>query len=157
MPTACDAATCTCGQADTPCVIECSDKDCSQECDGAGVACAVKCSGGGCAQECDGGASCVLTCDGGGCTQTCEGDASYCTATCTGGSCTGSGTGGTGGSGGSGGQCTDGELCCIEVCASDHDLAEPLRQVCLNEYNNCVDLGGMEAECKVAAEETCTL
>jgi hypothetical protein len=67
------------------------------------------------------------------------------------------GAGGTGGSGGSGGQCTNGELCCIEVCASDHDLAEPLRQVCLNEYNNCIDLGNTEAQCKGPAEETCTL
>ena len=122
VPSTCDDATCRCGQADSPCAIECSAGDCSQECDGQGVVCAVKCTGADCNQECDGGARCAFTCEGGGCTQECEGDAAYCQTSCSGGNCTGSGAGGTGGSGGSAGSGgSDGSVCpadADELCAN---------------------------------------
>ena len=69
----------------------------------------------------------------------------------------GSGTAGTGGSGtaGTGGapECTDGELCCLEVCL----INDVLYGNCLREYDSCIDLGGEVSTCEAAAEETCTI
>ena len=66
------------------------------------------------------------------------------------------GTGGTGGTGGgtagSGGTAgTPADLCNFGACLT----SESFKNICLNEYNNCVDLGGDPSTCKVAAEETC--
>ena len=64
------------------------------------------------------------------------------------------GVGGAGGVGGVGGTCTEGELCCIELCVTN----ESFRAVCLNEYNGCIDLGQLtEPECRAFAQETCTI
>jgi hypothetical protein len=68
----------------------------------------------------------------------------------------GNGTGGNGGdagNGGNGGECMDGDLCCIELCTTN----ENFRTVCLDEYNDCVGMDGDPGQCKVAAEETCTI
>ena len=69
------------------------------------------------------------------------------------------GTAGMGGDGGTGGSgaCTEGELCCIELCFVG-DLTEELRGVCLDEYSDCLALGELtDAECEALAEETCTI
>ena len=80
-----------------------------------------------------------------------------------GGSGASGGTGGMAGTGGSagmagmggmsGGDCTEGELCCIEVCIG----SEVFRNVCLDEYDDCIALGELsEEECRAFATETCT-
>jgi hypothetical protein len=70
----------------------------------------------------------------------------------------GSGTAGTGGSGtaGSGGS-VDPNLCNLEVCALDTDVGRTAKEVCLDEYNDCVSGGGDAGTCKTLAEETCTV
>ncbi len=65
----------------------------------------------------------------------------------------GNGNGGNGGDGGNGGECMDGDLCCIQVCVTN----ENFRTVCLDEYNDCVGMDGDPGQCRLAAEETCTL
>jgi len=51
-------------------------------------------------------------------------------------------------------DCTEGDLCCIEICVNN----ENFRNVCLDEYNGCLDLGTRtEPQCRAFAEETCTL
>jgi hypothetical protein len=82
----------------------------------------------------------------------------------TGGSGGSGATGGTGGSGGDPGTggtggteaCTEGELCCIELCING-DRADEFRGVCLDEYSDCTGGGGNPDTCKTAAEETCTI
>jgi hypothetical protein len=53
-------------------------------------------------------------------------------------------------------DCTPGDLCCIELCI-EGDLSEGLREICLDEFDGCIGLGGDPAMCEAAAEETCTL
>ena len=43
--------------------------------------------------------------------------------------------------------------CNIEACLE----SDTLRNVCIDEYNDCVNLGGDPEECIVAATETCTV
>ncbi len=45
------------------------------------------------------------------------------------------------------------EFCNIEACATN----EGFRTVCIDEYNDCIALGGDPEDCRVAATETCTL
>ena len=52
------------------------------------------------------------------------------------------------------GDCTEGELCCIEVCINK----ENFREICLDEYSDCLDAGDLtEPQCLAFAQETCTL
>ena len=64
-----------------------------------------------------------------------------------------SGTGGTAGTGGS----VDPNLCNEELCAMDTDLGRAAKEVCLDEYDDCLSGDGDPATCKVLAEETCTV
>jgi len=49
------------------------------------------------------------------------------------------------------------DLCNIEACVGDSDLAKAARAVCMDEYNDCIALGvKSEAECAAFATETCT-
>ena len=52
------------------------------------------------------------------------------------------------------GGCTEGELCCIEVCVDNKNFMT----ICLNEYNNCISIGELtEPQCRTLAQETCTI
>lgn len=45
------------------------------------------------------------------------------------------------------------DFCDFELCASNATL----KAVCIDEYNDCVDLGGEKSDCAVAAQATCNL
>jgi hypothetical protein len=45
------------------------------------------------------------------------------------------------------------DFCDIEVCSTNANF----KQVCIDEYNDCVALGGDKETCAAAATETCTL
>ncbi len=62
------------------------------------------------------------------------------------------GSGGNGGSGGAGGEGGRAEQVCIVGFCTDN---EPLRGVCEDEYETCIDRGGEPETCQVDAEETC--
>ena len=52
------------------------------------------------------------------------------------------------------GGCTEGELCCIEVCVNNKNFMT----ICLNEYNDCINIGEFtEPQCRTFAQETCTI
>ena len=64
----------------------------------------------------------------------------------------GTGGGGTGGGAGAGGEGGRGaEVCNVGFCIDN----EPLRGVCEQEYDTCIDRGGAPETCQVDAEETC--
>jgi len=69
------------------------------------------------------------------------------------------GTGGsaaTGGSGGSGGGVDPDAECNVGACAVDSDPGRALKAACVNEINQCLELGqSTEAQCIAFGVETC--
>ena len=45
------------------------------------------------------------------------------------------------------------EICNVELCETNGTL----KQVCIDEYNDCVAKGGDPEQCAAAATETCTI
>jgi len=43
-------------------------------------------------------------------------------------------------------------ICNVEACSTNANF----KAVCVDEYNDCIDLGGDPGQCAAAATETCT-